>query len=113
MNAQSDFLQAERILRIETPLGDDQILAETLGFREAISDLFEGEVSVRSKTPDLAAGDLLGQLVDVSIELGGGARRTWNALVTDMIAGPRLTRGLQRYQPVLRPQMWLLSQTSD
>lgn len=113
MNAETDFLQAERILRIETPLGTDQLLAEKLSWREGISELFEGYVSVRSKIPDLAAKDVLGKLVDVSVELGGGDRRTWNALITKMIAGPRVTRGLQSYQLVLRPSLWLLNQRSD
>jgi type VI secretion system secreted protein VgrG len=113
MNASSDFIQAERILRIETPLGEDQLLAEKLSVREEVSGLFEARVAVRSKIPDLAPEMLLGKTVDVSVELGAGERRTWNALVTDMIAGPPITRGLRSYQLVLRPELWLLSQTSD
>ena len=113
MNAESDVLQAERILRIETPLGDDTLLAQKLSFREAVSELFEGRIAVRSKSPDIAPADLLGKPVDVSIELGGGERRTWNAIVTDLMAGPRQSRGLRSYELVLRPQLWLLSQTSD
>ena len=109
----ADFLQAERILRIETPLGEDVLLAQKLLMREAVSELFEGRVSVRSKSPDLAPADLLGKPVDVSVELGDGVRRTWNAIVTDLMAGPRQSRGLRSYELVLRPQLWLLSQTSD
>jgi type VI secretion system secreted protein VgrG len=107
MNASSDFIQAERILRIETPLGEDQLLAEKLSVREEISGLFEARVAVL--TPEM----LLGKTVDVSVELGEGERRTWNALATDLISGPRITRGLRSYQLVLRPELWLLSQTSD
>ncbi|MDO5623049.1 MAG: type VI secretion system tip protein TssI/VgrG, partial [Paracoccus sp. (in: a-proteobacteria)] len=109
----ADFIQAERILRIESPLGADVLLAQKLSFREGISELFEGRLSVRSKTPDLKPADLLGKPVDVSIELGGGERRTWNAIVTDLTAGPRQSRGLRSYELVLRPDLWLLSQTSD
>ncbi|MGL4236465.1 type VI secretion system Vgr family protein [Tabrizicola sp.] len=113
MNASSDFLQAERILRIETSLGADQLLAEKLSFREEISGLFEGVVVVRSKILDLAPDQVLGKPVDVSLELGDGARRFWNAIVTNMISGPKQTRGLQNYQLVLRPELWLLGQKSD
>ncbi|MFS4439586.1 type VI secretion system Vgr family protein, partial [Paracoccaceae bacterium GXU_MW_L88] len=109
----SSVIQAMRILRIETPLGADALLAQKLQFREAISELFEGRMSVRSKSPDLKPQDLLGKSVDVSIELGDGQRRTWNALVTDLTAGPRQSRGLRHYEIVLRPDLWLLSQTSD
>ncbi|MFP7675601.1 type VI secretion system Vgr family protein [Marivita sp. S0852] len=113
MNAEADFIQAERILRIETPLGPDQLLAQKLSMREAVSELFDGRVAVRSKLPDLQPSDLLGKPVDISIELGGGPRRTWNAIVTDLMAGPRQNRGLRSYELMLRPQVWLLSQTSD
>ena len=113
MNAASDFVQAKRILRIETPLGADVLLAQKLTIREGMSELFEGRVSVRSKRPDLKPADLLGRPVDVSVELGGGERRSWNAIVTNMIAGPRQSRGLRHYELVLRPQLWLLGQTSD
>jgi type VI secretion system secreted protein VgrG len=113
MNAPSDFLQAERILRIETPLGDDTLLAEKFSLREEISGLFEGRVTIRSKTADLKPDALLGKLVDVSLEVAEGQRRGWNALVTGLIAGPKASRALQSYQLVLRPELWLLSQKSD
>jgi len=72
VNAKSNFLQADRILRIETPLGDGTLLAQKLSFREAVSELFEGRIAVRSKSPNIAPADLLGKAIDVSIELGGG-----------------------------------------
>ena len=113
MDAEADFLQAERVLRIKSPLGTDVLLAQKLNWREGISELFEGRVSVRSKTPDLVPQDLLGKRVDVSLELGGGQWRVWNALVTGMTAGPRQSRGLRHYELTLRPDLWLLTQTSD
>ncbi|KIC45472.1 type VI secretion system tip protein TssI/VgrG [Tateyamaria sp. ANG-S1] len=113
MNAEADFIQAERILRIETSLGEDQLLAQKLWLREAVSELFEARMVVRSKSSDLTPQDLLGKAVDVSIELGGGERRAWNAIVTDLMAGARQTRGLREYTLTLRPDLWLLSQTSD
>ncbi|WP_206615126.1 type VI secretion system Vgr family protein [Mesobaculum littorinae] len=115
MNAESDVIQAERILRIVTPLGKDQLLAEKLTVHEHISSLFEITVSVRSKLRELAPSDLLGKPVDVSVELSQEppVRRTWNAIVTGLIAGPRHTRGLRSYQLVLRPQLWMLAQKSD
>lgn len=113
MNAESDFLQADRILRITTPLGADTLLAEKLTVHEHVSALFEITVSVRCKQPEIAPDQLLGKPVDVSVELGGSARRPWNAIVTDLIAGPRASRGLRSYQLVLRPALWMLAQKSD
>lgn len=112
MNA-PNYIQADRILRIDGLLGSDQLLAERLDLREEISALFEGVVQVRSKRDDLAPDQIVGHTTDISLELGQGARRAWNVLVTDMTVGPKITRGLQSYRLTLRPQMWLLSQKSD
>ena len=108
-----DAIQAERILRIETPLGPDVLLPERMELHEAVGGLFEIAVAVRSKRMDLAPGDLIGKPVDVSLETAWGQRRTWNALVTELVAFPRLTRGLQSYRLTLRPEAWLLTQRSD
>jgi type VI secretion system secreted protein VgrG len=113
MSSAADIIQAERILRIESPLGSEMLLAQKLVWREAVSELFEGRVTVRSKLPDLAPQDLLGKSVDVSVELGAGERRVWNGILTDLTAGPQQARGLRQYELVLRPDLWLLSQTSD
>ncbi|APX11587.1 type VI secretion system Vgr family protein [Tateyamaria omphalii] len=115
MNVARDFVQADRILRIATPLGDDILLAEKLTVNEHVSALFEITVSVRSKQPEIAPDQLLGKPVDVSVELSQEppVRRTWNAIVTDLIAGPRASRGLRSYQLVLRPALWMLAQKSD
>ena len=108
-----DAIQAERILRIETPLGPDVLLPERMELREAVGGLFEARVAVRSKNVELAPGDLIGKPVDVSLETAWGQRRTWNALVTELVEHPRLTRGLRSYRLVLRPEAWLMTQRSD
>ncbi len=109
----ASYIQAERIIRVETELGPDVLLPERLRMHERVSGLFELTVAVSSKRTDIAAEELVGKLADVSVETGLGGRRTWNGLVTDLIEGPGVTRGLRAYTLVLRPQHWLLSQRSD
>ena len=109
----ADFIQAQRTLRIESALGADALLVERMRLREEISGLFELELSARSKTRDIAPDQLVGTLADVSLDLGAGERRTWNGLVTELFAGPNVTRELQSYRLVLRPDLWLLGQRSD
>lgn len=106
-------IQAERIIRIETPLGLDVLLPERLEMREAINSLFELRVAVRSKRGDLKAEELVGKLVDVSLETGLGIRRTWNGLVVAFTEGPPVTRGLRAYHLTIVPQHWLMTQRSD
>lgn len=109
----ASYIQAERILRIETPLGADVLLPERVEMREAVNDLFTLHVAVRSKKTDIKPNEIVGKLVDVSLELGQGERRTWNGLVVRLVEGPPVTRGLRAYSLEIRPQHWLMSQRSD
>ncbi|MBW6425280.1 type VI secretion system tip protein VgrG [Rhizobium sp. XQZ8] len=111
----ADYIQASRVLRIVSPLGEDQLLAEQVTIEEAVSSLFTIKVSARSKKPVVKPEELIGRLMDVSVEVEqeGGVRRPFNGLVTELNEGPPVTRGLRSYSMVLRPQMWLLSRRSD
>ncbi|WP_448953470.1 type VI secretion system tip protein TssI/VgrG [Labrys neptuniae] len=109
----ASYIQAERIIRIETPLGADVLLPERMEMREAVNDLFTLTIAVRSKRTDIKPDEIVGKLVDVSVELGEGQRRTWNGLVVRLLEGPAVTRGLRAYQLEVRPQHWLMSQKSD
>jgi type VI secretion system secreted protein VgrG len=114
-----DFIQASRILKVSSPLGEDQLLAERVEIDEAVSTLFAIRLSVRAKREAVKPGELIGRLVDLSIEVeqgedgDGGVRRPFNGLVTELNEGPPVSRGLRAYSLVLRPQMWLLSRRSD
>jgi type VI secretion system secreted protein VgrG len=105
-------IQAGRVIRVEGGPGPDVILPERLTMRERISGLFELMVAVNSKRTDIAADELVGTPADVSVETGLGERRTWNGLVTDLIDGAAVTRGLRAHTLVLRPEHWLLSRRS-
>jgi len=115
----TDFIQANRILKIVSPLGEDQLLPERVVIREGVSQLFEIQVSARTKKASIKPDELIGRLLDVSVEVQQGhdedvaVRRPFNGLVTELNEGPPVTRGLRSYSMVLRPQMWLLSRRSD
>jgi type VI secretion system secreted protein VgrG len=75
---------------------------------------------VRAKKEAVKPDELIGRLVDVSVEVqqgdgeeGSGVRRPFNGLVTELHEGPPITRGLRSYAMTIRPQMWLLSRRSD
>ncbi|MBA8878988.1 type VI secretion system Vgr family protein [Phyllobacterium myrsinacearum] len=107
------LIQADRILRISTALGTDVLLAEKMDVREEINGLFEIIVDVKSKRTDVKPEELVGTLVDLSLEIAYGQRRPWNGLVTGLKEGPPVSRGLRSYSLTIRPQLWLLSQRSD
>ncbi|MBB3948729.1 type VI secretion system VgrG family protein, partial [Rhizobium skierniewicense] len=116
----SDFIQASRVLKVKSPLGEDQLLPERMVISEGVSQLFEIQLNVRAKKEAVKPEELIGRLVDVSVEVqqgdgeeGSGVRRPFNGLVTDLHEGPPITRGLRSYAMTIRPQMWLLSRRSD
>ncbi len=116
----ADFIQASRILKINSPLGEDQLLAERVTIQEGISSLFEIHLVARTKKAQIKPEELIGRLLDVSVEVQQGdgedipaIRRPFNGLVTELNEGPPITRGLRSYAMVLRPQMWLLTRRSD
>ncbi len=115
----NDFIQATRNLRVVSPLGTDQLLPERVMITEGVSSLFDIRLSVRAKREIIQPEDLIGRLIDISLEIqqaedgGDGVRRPFNGLVTSLQEGPPITRGLRSYSMVLKPQMWLLSQRSD
>ncbi|NTC81049.1 type VI secretion system tip protein TssI/VgrG [Agrobacterium tumefaciens] len=115
----SDFVQASRVLKVKSPLGEDQLLPERLTVEEGVSQLFDIHLTVRAKKEAVKPEELIGRLVDVSVEIsqgegeGGGVRRPFNGLVTELHEGPPITRGLRSYAMTIRPQMWLLSRRSD
>lgn len=116
----SDFIQASRVLKVKSPLGEDQLLPERMVIHEGVSQLFEINLSVRAKKEAVKPEELIGRLVDVSVEVqqgdgeeGSGVRRPFNGLVTELHEGPPITRGLRSYAMTIRPQMWLLSRRSD
>ncbi len=111
----ADFIQADRVLRLVTPLGADQLLPERVTILEGVNHLFEIRIAARAKPEAVKPEDLIGRLVDVSLEVSreNGVRRPFNGLVTNLNEGPPITRGLRAYALVVRPQMWLLSRRSD
>ncbi|MDQ0458079.1 type VI secretion system tip protein TssI/VgrG [Rhizobium paknamense] len=113
------FIQANRVLKLSSPLGEDQLLPERMTVDEGVNRLFEIKLSVRAKREAVKPDELIGHLVDVSLEIRQGEfdeeglRRPFNGLVTDLEEGPPVTRGLRSYTLTIRPQMWLLSRRSD
>ncbi|TIX90996.1 type VI secretion system tip protein VgrG [Rhizobium sp. P44RR-XXIV] len=107
------FSQVDRIIRVETILGADVLLAEDLHYRAGINELFELRVDVRAKHGEIDPKRLIATLADVSLEIGQGQRKSWNGLIQGVTAGPPLTRGARAYALVIRPQLFLLSQKSD
>lgn len=108
------YTQDQRLLSVETPLGQDKLLIAGLSGSEGMSRLFEFRLDLLSETVDIKPDQLLGKSVTVSLyRPGGGDPRYFNGVVRRFAAGPIGGRGMRSYVADIVPTAWLLTQTSD
>ncbi len=101
-----------RPLRLHTPLGDDALLFRSMTLRDALSAVFEAEIEVLSKKPDINFEALLGHPVSLDIELQDGSERQICGHVTRFAQIGR-EGDYHRYHASVRPWLWFLSRTTD
>ena len=107
----------ERLVDVVTPLGTNLWFRQMTG-TEAISELFELDVTFHSDKLGLKAKDMLGKDVTLKVETGGelgsgkNGLRLFNGICTRFSSGGREGQHLV-YHAKLRPWLWLASRRSD
>ena len=106
-----DFTQANRRLRIETPLGPDALLITALSGTEGLSTLFhfQAELLGRDEKADFDA--IVGKGVTISIAAGGGDR-FFHGVVSRFSQSGTVGRHAT-YRAEIVPWLWFLTRTSD
>lgn len=107
------YSQANRPLKIHTPLGDDAVLIARLQGTEAISELFHFELELLAEKT-VAFDQLLGQAVTVEVTQANGKPRYVHGIVTKLtqdgkVHGSEGKPTMLRYQAEIMPQAWWLS----
>ena len=98
-------------MALTTPLGQALRFVSMSG-QEEISRLFEYQVLAVSEDGNIAADDLLGKPVAVSLDQGGGRTRWFNGIVASCgIDGGE--GSFVSYRITLRPWLWLLTRSAD
>ena len=105
-------LQAERAVEIFTPLGDDVLLFHRMTATEALGRLFQFDLDLLSKDPNIKFEDLLGQNVTVRLELPQDKIRYFNGFVSRFSLSGSLGE-LSVYTATVRPWLWFLTRTAD
>lgn len=102
-----------RTIAIHTPFGCALSFVELKGV-EALSSLYEYRLVLTSKNPNLAATDIIGQTIAVTIDTKGG-ERVLNGLVTDFgyLSEDEDEQSYHLYTCIMRPNMWYLTQRHD
>ncbi|MCC7174063.1 MAG: type VI secretion system tip protein VgrG [Bryobacterales bacterium] len=107
------FTQAERLIRIETPLGPDTLLLRSFTGTEGISRLFRFHLDMMSEEPAIDFDRIIGQNVTVAVRLADGSSyRFFNGHISRFVQLPGEGR-LARYQADMVPWLWFLTRTSD
>jgi type VI secretion system secreted protein VgrG len=106
-----DFSQANRRLRIETPLGTDALLITALGGTEAISSLFSFQAELLGHDQDADFDAIVGQNVTISIAAAGGPRFL-NGIVS-RFSQSGTVGDHARYHAEIVPWTWFLTRTTD
>ena len=100
-----------RKVELSTPLGD-QLLFWRMTCTEALGQMFEIELDVLSKKPDIRPESLLGKSLTVSLNIDDERKRHFNGYAVRF--APGISKGKHfSYRLSLRPWLWFLTRTSD
>lgn len=106
--------QANRPVRISTPLGEDAV--QLVGFRghEEMSRLFEFHLDLISEDNSIDPKDIVGHNITFSIDYtDDGSERWFNGHVQRFVAAAENVKGIRAYRAVVVPWLWFLTQTTD
>ncbi|MFZ4859452.1 MAG: type VI secretion system Vgr family protein [Desulfuromonadaceae bacterium] len=112
------FSQEKRHIKINTPLGKDVLLVESIHGSEGMSRLFSFELSLVTESRGIAFEDIIGESVTVSIDLPWGKKRYLNGIVSRFAqtSGGGTSTGDTRvstYRLTMVPWFWLLSRSAE
>ncbi|MFH0730438.1 MAG: type VI secretion system tip protein VgrG [Pseudomonadota bacterium] len=111
-------IQENRLISIETPLGQDALLLSEFSGTESISRLFNYRLTLLSENHRIPFADIIGKNVTLSIDLAGGEKRFINGLIASFSQSGSGTVKLEagyfsQYSATLVPWPWLLAKTAD
>jgi type VI secretion system secreted protein VgrG len=103
------YVQADRPMKVATPLGPDALLLVGFSGTEGISQLFKFELELLAENrQEVPFEKLLGQKVTVSNALPEGKTRFFNGICNRISQGER-DQHFTPYQIEIVPQFWLLT----
>ena len=105
--------QINRLLSLQTPLGQDTLIPSSFFGIEKLSSLFNFKISAISTNQNITPEQLLGKSVTLSISRPKSDPRYFNGIVTTFSASYAVVSKLRAYELILRPKAWLLTKTSD
>ena len=106
------FTQQGRLISIDTPLGPDVLLLQSMSGVESISKLFCFNLTMLSEDAAISFSDIVGQRIVVTIRKPGGNLRYINAFLS-RFAQTGADKRFTYYQAEAVPWLWFLTRNSD
>jgi len=104
-----NYTQADRPLKITTPLGEDRLLLTRLRGHESISQLFNFRLDLLAETgSEIHFDQILGKMVSIEMSLLDGKKRFFNGIVKSFSQGARDERFVH-YGAEIVPKIWLFT----
>ena len=112
------YTQNDKLISIDTPLGDDALLLTGFNGEEGISRCFSFELSMVSENHSISFDCLIGKNVTVAITLADGNKRFFNGIISSFSQGRGGGEGggdawFTYYRATMVPWFWVLSKTAD
>ncbi|HCA56647.1 MAG TPA: hypothetical protein DEP46_01550, partial [Blastocatellia bacterium] len=108
--------QDNRLIKINSPLGEDMILVEAMNVSEGMSRLYSIEMDLVHAEEDMdytpttvPPANILGKPVAISVKQSDGVERFFHGIVSHFQQGVRHAR-FTFYKAVIVPQVWMLTQ---
>jgi type VI secretion system secreted protein VgrG len=105
--------QTNRLLAIQTPLGEDVLAVQSFTGNEQFARLFQYEAELLSEDHNLSFEDIIGAEVTVRLETTRGDTRWFHGIVSRFVQGPASDTRYGAYRATIVPWLWLLTRTSD
>ncbi len=104
--------QKNRMLAVETPLGEDALILRAINGSEGISQVFRYHLELLSEDDSIDFTALVGKKIKTRIILADGKPRHMNGYVSRFSQGGRDAK-ITSYHAEMVPWLWFLTRTAD
>jgi type VI secretion system secreted protein VgrG len=105
--------QATRLLNLQTPLGENELVLTSFSGREEMSRLFQFQLDMISDNNAITAADIVGKNITFSVVKQDDSPRHFNGFVSRFFAGDEDVEGRREYRAEVVPWLWFLTRTTD
>jgi len=109
-----EYTQDNSLIRIDTPLGENELLLTGFTGEEGISSLFSFELDLLSENNSIVFQDIMGKNITITVILPNGNERYFNGIVSSFTHNSGKEEDLfSSYTATMVPWLWLLTKTID